>query len=774
MKLVWFLFVFSFTISRSISQECPKLGSVNNFTVNELTYSSKLDSYYNLAILFLRSLSYSLPGDAIEKAIKFFKETPQSSMTVRNIWDTVTPLLLSQIRFIVLVVIGFLFALLMPLVGCFCFWCRCLCGNCGGKRYQKDPSTCSCITLGLMSVTCFIFLTTGVTMYSINTYYSANALPKMVQDFFAESEATVDMLQSTIKSFTCSSINEFNVTLNEVKKSVEGISDINLTFLYGLQTDVSEIQTKVMKFNETLQNIAETWSKVSGNDSQLILDYLNTFKNYFNEAVDEQSLTTVQSEAEQFSENLYILVESSKNINQILDKYDNLSILLKNMENTVSTVAKKVSDNVTAELDQAQVVLRFTSGQIYDNTKVISDFIINVTSVVNTSLTDVIVKVNGPYSWVEYISLLLVLPVALVCLLMVFGLCLGSWSYSSKVKPYERSNKLNCAGTCLIVSVVILFLFSWFIMFFCMLLFSIGYGGEQIICRQFFDDPNMPGLDFVPNITVQQNQKNKSYSIKNILQQCQKEMSFYDSFGMVDFFDFNSVKTRIKNLENMTRQMNYRNVLHFNETKFITKEIQSMNDFVEVISNISHHLNLSVTIDQFETCYELSMSENASGHYLMARAKKFIEDFTYLTNLIDKSQYEIKEFAALFHFTRIEADQIDFLIADAIFNSTVDSEKMLHDAFYKTKFFITKNPNCFNLYRIYKNFGVLFCKEILYPLHGWWLSIGWCLMFFIPAICFNISLSKYFRKMDEKYYIVQNIPVDDGRWAIPNNVKQEN
>ena len=32
--------------------------------------------------------------------------------------------------------------------------------------------------------------------------------------------------------------------------------------------------------------------------------------------------------------------------------------------------------------------------------------------------------------------------------------------------------------------------------------------------------------------------------------------------------------------------------------------------------------------------------------------------------------------------------------------------------------------------------------------NGFWLALGWCLLFFIPSIIVAVKLAKYFRRMD--------------------------
>ncbi|KAJ7370401.1 hypothetical protein OS493_032578 [Desmophyllum pertusum] len=55
---------------------------------------------------------------------------------------------------------------------------------------------------------------------------------------------------------------------------------------------------------------------------------------------------------------------------------------------------------------------------------------------------------------------------------------------------------------------------------------------------------------------------------------------------------------------------------------------------------------------------------------------------------------------------------------------------------------------CRPVTNIYDATVVVLCNQALYPFNGFWLSIGWCLFFFIPAIIFCVKLAKHYRRMN--------------------------
>ncbi|KXJ23105.1 Prominin-1-A [Exaiptasia diaphana] len=54
---------------------------------------------------------------------------------------------------------------------------------------------------------------------------------------------------------------------------------------------------------------------------------------------------------------------------------------------------------------------------------------------------------------------------------------------------------------------------------------------------------------------------------------------------------------------------------------------------------------------------------------------------------------------------------------------------------------------CKPLTNIFDAVVVLACEDFLMPFNGFWLAIGFCLFFFIPAIIFSVKLAKHYRRM---------------------------
>jgi hypothetical protein len=57
---------------------------------------------------------------------------------------------------------------------------------------------------------------------------------------------------------------------------------------------------------------------------------------------------------------------------------------------------------------------------------------------------------------------------------------------------------------------------------------------------------------------------------------------------------------------------------------------------------------------------------------------------------------------------------------------------------------------CSPITKLYGGVHAYFCDNLIQNLNGFWMALGWCLLFFVPAIIFAVKLAKYYRKMKNK------------------------
>jgi len=58
------------------------------------------------------------------------------------------------------------------------------------------------------------------------------------------------------------------------------------------------------------------------------------------------------------------------------------------------------------------------------------------------------------------------------------------------------------------------------------------------------------------------------------------------------------------------------------------------------------------------------------------------------------------------------------------------------------------SPRCEPLSRSYNATTIAVCNEIVDAFNGFWSSIGWCYMFFLPSIALAVALVSLYRKSE--------------------------
>ena len=90
-------------------------------------------------------------------------------------------------------------------------------------------------------------------------------------------------------------------------------------------------------------------------------------------------------------------------------------------------------------------------------------------------------------------------------------------------------------------------------------------------------------------------------------------------------------------------------------------------------------------------------------------------------------------------------------LIDTLANRYVNETVGLIDAYVERVINYTTNyvGKCHPISRSYNATVVALCREVVDPFNGFWASIGWCYLFYLPSIALAISLISLYRKSEE-------------------------
>ncbi|XP_056292200.1 prominin-1-like [Pseudoliparis swirei] len=146
---------------------CPAAVAPKSLTQPQYQHTAEEDTSVGFMAALVQSFlhtvqPYPFPQDLILKIVKGFE------MQLNQ--EIVKEVLVYEVGFLVCAAIGVLYIVLMPIVGFLLACCRC-CGNCGGKKYQKQTSSTHCRRRTLYwtaFVTTVILLAGNICMFKSN------------------------------------------------------------------------------------------------------------------------------------------------------------------------------------------------------------------------------------------------------------------------------------------------------------------------------------------------------------------------------------------------------------------------------------------------------------------------------------------------------------------------------------------------------------------------------------------------------------------------------
>eukprot|EP00106_Octopus_bimaculoides_P006584 XP_014774026.1 PREDICTED: prominin-1-A-like isoform X4 [Octopus bimaculoides] len=703
--------------------------------------------------------------------------------------NDVKKIVLYFIGYSICVVIGLIFIILIPLIGCCLCCCRC-CNRCGGRHMKYDPKnarykrrtyvTCLVIlnTIILFAVVC-TFITNELYKKSFidnsGVVQDLSKRTKTLQSYMDQSIRDIkSIIQTETKSLEKNILKEIddagNHTLELFDKSINATSLLNKVEVFG--EEIKDLRNSVSNLSHSLDNLTVLGQTLESNLTdikQVILDELknctncNDIKNYvkstevvanFSKLDSQKAMLTKLDKALNIS---HLAVEArekfediSSNISSVLDKNKNnvrkhLTEVTDSVESTLKTLNKSKEDvpfdRITNIVDEAEAYRRAHVDYI-----------------------------NIPW----YIGLgaasILLLIVIFIYLGILFGLC-GE-------RHGENSNccNKNVAANFLLTAVGFFFLFSWILMILVIVYFVLGGVLYTEGCR-YIDRSHPQRLQpFLSLFNTTYKFENQIMNIRpyQILENCGKDYSLFNAleldrnitYSVIDIKELNRELNDLSNKE-----------IKIDKVSLITPELQNKLDIFK--DPKSFHINISEYEEELHKisneklgkkilqndlqvlAHNLSLvfngALNSTANVLMQihdvtylamveeknRLKKSLDDVTQKMNItehLDDLMRDINETEN--EINKNGTKMISVVLKMVVKNISaivVDSIEMVANKL------MDNVGHCKPLYQSAFDISDIVCVTFLNPLNGFWFSLGWAVIFFLPTIIFATKLASLYR-----------------------------
>lgn len=427
------------------------------------------------------------------------------------------------------------------------------------------------------------------------------------------------------------------------------------------------------------------------------------------------------------------------------------------------------------------------------------------------------------YDIYRYAFGIVICSVSLVTIVFVLiGVLFGMIGFRKNVDPSERSGLSHCGGILLLVGVGLTFLFGFLLLIFSGIIFFFGANAQKLcqalegpeypLFSEFIDDQEFWGGSLGGQLFLQVNPSadNPILSISVALRNCRDDQALYSAFNLSNLIPTGNISSQIQTLVNFSQFENLVDGLiegaadsfNFNDNSFLPEEARSaLNGFVDAnvsninISDFTDRLNaalLSFDIDQsIDQLNNISMSlrmlsqstladqVNSITSILVDIRDNQIPDIQNQTATLsnDVMQLETNINTTVMNVSRVFATTEDLIanitgqalsgfLNDSVRTAISQTVGYLNDYLAHMDTAIARDVSrCQPLWAIYTTIHNSVCGMFLDGLNGFWWSLGFCSVLFIPVIILSVITSTCYlrKKLEEPIDSYTDYPMKDVR-----------
>ncbi|EFX89151.1 hypothetical protein DAPPUDRAFT_95295 [Daphnia pulex] len=398
-----------------------------------------------------------------------------------------------------------------------------------------------------------------------------------------------------------------------------------------------------------------------------------------------------------------------------------------------------------------------------------------------------------------YIDIGIASLVLLITLCFAFGLLCGCCG-KRPVDRYDDDFGTRATGaSCLMSGVGLVFMTSFVLLVLTVVHFLVGVFGQNLSCdvltrlgtgeepqqRELYDfiDRNIPLTALNPHGVV----KDDLVTVSNIVKECHQNKTLYQMLKLERVLNVSSLgdPSRRLNIESEVRRLTSN--IRFNGVNLLSVEAkQQLRDFAasdlmrvnftaysilleQNITSVNLQEmaailnNTAVQVQQFEPNAANTLWDNAI--FLSRLQKSELIPMKEAAQRLRKAAANLEERVRFNQSSLSEA--IEMLIGQAESAQTFlenkgpeqlsklavefakECERLIDQYVQRvTDHVLFKVGKCWPLSQAYNTTSAVICQQIFWPFNGFWASVGWCCLLFLPCVVLAMVLASLYRKTD--------------------------
>ncbi|KAL0278786.1 UNVERIFIED_CONTAM: hypothetical protein PYX00_000496 [Menopon gallinae] len=411
---------------------------------------------------------------------------------------------------------------------------------------------------------------------------------------------------------------------------------------------------------------------------------------------------------------------------------------------------------------------------------------------------DEYVKLYSPYRY--YLGLGVSAALLLILLCLTLGLLCGICGKRPEEMYSEDTDCCNtiAGGKFLMLAVWLSFLLGSVLMLITFSHFLVGIILDMGVCKPL-NAPTTNKLfkvvDSYVNTSVIYNGKDVDYRLSQIINECHRNESIYKTLKLDIFYDIDKLQEELdkNNFEDQIKRLRNRFNVRTDDVVLLDPEAKvklinlarsPLNDiqfdkYAELLSLQVTKINLTQLSSELFTNADKLPPHSSGGHDLSnikkflrtkARYLRILQNTTVAEiqneiNVLKSNVSNLKEHLKFNHTSLHDAivmllnetenaqlylrkngsAEMRALIQDHLNENLKKLENYVHRVIEKIK---TDIGRCGPMSNVFNATKVAVCNRVLDPFNGFWASVGWSVLLFIPAIILSTKLSALYTKSE--------------------------
>ncbi|XP_052760014.1 prominin-1-A-like isoform X1 [Mya arenaria] len=690
------------------------------------------------------------------------------------------------------IIMGQIFLIFMPIVGCLYCCCHCCCHKCGGTREPKDPAHASCKrwTLFFLLFTCATMVLAGC----IILFLGGELLHRSLSN-----EDNTSMLGRIDSSLI--KVDQFvNQTIVEVRQEIKnevvnkGIVKIKPEIQGAAQRAVDNIEgvinaSSLLKEADTLgQDAKNALTQLEQLDKSLsklkslqinISTELRDISAAINQTCPPGQCQGINASVLTFNPDFSALNNLQNKASQVRQA-NNITDLVKEAKKEFIKTKEHLDGDIAKELNSTDATVNNLNKTVHDQLKKLDDLTKPLSDALTNAHNDIedlkpTFQDIGKYIWYSCVGMgcVVLLVVVFYYMGLLFGWCGERPSHNANCCNRGTAANLLCTGICCS------FLFCWLLMLIVILLFSTGGLTYSLFCKyvgnglenvNVFENVLRDGFNFNINQGFEGMQ---NLSLSGIFEKCKNNKAIYEAVNLKYILDIDDVVNISDIVQDVNKIKNQNlslpditllsNDLKTQLEKFRNAQLENV-DYSEYQVELDKPLLKEVDLPKL-----IEKLRNAS---IVFSKPDLSDSANQLKSLQDKELAAVKNEtvklkSSIQELQRQNGSSVDQLISqinasqnsyntnkttiakEQLGNAVVAIVDIVNGTFETVKDFVKyEMGKCRPLYDDASQLVDAVCLYTVDPLNAIWFGLGWCLFFYIPCFIFAAILAGLYKRQE--------------------------